>query len=200
MARRVFFSFHYQRDVNRAMVARNSWVTKPDRGDAGFFDSSVFESKQRTSPEALRRFLDQGLVGCSVTCVLVGNQTAWRRWVRYEILRSFVDGKGLLAVSIHGIRDMRTRLTDSPGTNPLSCLGFSVEGSVLRFTEWDGQSRQWVWARDLGSMPLAEVCYPLGRMTAGNFAQLFPSYDYVANDGANQLGRWIESAAASAGR
>jgi hypothetical protein len=28
MARRVFFSFHYERDAQRASVVRNSWVTK----------------------------------------------------------------------------------------------------------------------------------------------------------------------------
>jgi len=31
MARRVFFSFHHERDVWRANVVRHSWVTKPDR-------------------------------------------------------------------------------------------------------------------------------------------------------------------------
>ena len=38
MARRVFFSFHYERDHWRANVVRNSWVTK-DRESAGFFDA-----------------------------------------------------------------------------------------------------------------------------------------------------------------
>jgi len=31
MARKVFFSFHYERDIWRASIVRNSWVTKPDR-------------------------------------------------------------------------------------------------------------------------------------------------------------------------
>ena len=103
MARRTFFSFHYQRDVHRAHIVRKSWVTKPDREDAGFFDSSVFESKQRTSDDALKRFLNEGLIGSSVTCVLIGNETAWRRWVRYEVLRSFAEGKGLFGIYIHSI-------------------------------------------------------------------------------------------------
>lgn len=200
MARRVFFSFHYQRDVNRAWVVRNSWVTKPDRSEAGFFDRSVFESKQRTSEDALRRFLDEGLSGCSVTCALAGNETAWRRWVRYELLRSFVDGRGILAINIHGIRDMRSGLTDVPGVNPLSCLGFFMQGDRLWFREWDSASRQWGWARDLSSMPVANVVYSLRGLTSGSFSDLFPTYDYVMQDGHQQIGGWIEAAAAAAGR
>jgi hypothetical protein len=94
MARRVFFPFHYAKDVQRAHVVRNSWVTKPDREEAGFFDSSVFEASKRNGDAALKRFLDEGLKGSSVTAVLFGADTVWRRWVRYEILRSFLEGKG----------------------------------------------------------------------------------------------------------
>jgi len=41
--RRVFFSFHYQEDINRVNVVRNSWVTKvgEDNGEFGFYDSSI---------------------------------------------------------------------------------------------------------------------------------------------------------------
>ncbi|KKL85384.1 hypothetical protein LCGC14_1955320 [marine sediment metagenome] len=36
MVRRVFFSFHYEGDIWRSNVVRNSWVTK-DRETAGFW-------------------------------------------------------------------------------------------------------------------------------------------------------------------
>src|SRR5258707_8492680 len=51
--RKVFFSFHYQPDVHRAFVIRNSWVTKEGRAEAGFFDASVFEAKKRESKDSL---------------------------------------------------------------------------------------------------------------------------------------------------
>jgi hypothetical protein len=43
VAKRVFFSFHYQ-DVTecRANVVRNHWMTKRDREEAGYFDASVW--------------------------------------------------------------------------------------------------------------------------------------------------------------
>jgi len=60
MARRTFFSFHYKPDVARAYVVRNAWVTR-DRGDAGFFDASVFEAKKREGDDVLKRFLREAL-------------------------------------------------------------------------------------------------------------------------------------------
>ena len=197
MARRVFFSFHYDRDVHRAHIVRNSWVTQPTREDAGFFDSSVFESKKRTSDDALKRFLNDGLVGSSVTCVLIGNQTAWRRWVRYELLRSFVEGKGLLGIYIHSIGRFNEG-ADIQGSDPFSLLGFEVRDQTLFFKEWDG--RQWIWSPDLSSMPLREVRYQLGGSTDGTFDQYFPLYDWSAGNGYNNLSSWVEAAAANAGR
>lgn len=47
MARKVFFSFHYERDVWRAAQVRNSWVTKPDRETAGFWDSASWEEVKK---------------------------------------------------------------------------------------------------------------------------------------------------------
>ena len=73
MAKRVFFSFHYQDVIDfRANVVRQHWMTKPDREEAGFFDASIWESARRTGSVALKRLINAGLDGTSVTCVLVG--------------------------------------------------------------------------------------------------------------------------------
>ena len=42
MARRVFFSFHYEEDISTSMIVRNSWVTKGKEA-AGFVDKAEFE-------------------------------------------------------------------------------------------------------------------------------------------------------------
>jgi hypothetical protein len=48
MAKRVFFSFHYQDVIDfRVNVVRNHWLTKPDRSLAGFFDSSIWEDAKK---------------------------------------------------------------------------------------------------------------------------------------------------------
>jgi len=197
MARRTFFSFHYKPDVSRAWIVRNSWMTKQDRDAAGFFDSSVFESKDRESTEVLKRFLREGLSNTSVTCVLVGSETALRRWVRYEIFQSFIRGNGLLAVRIHGIADLNKQ-TSNAGADPFGSLAFTIDGDRLQFKEY--MANGWQLARDVPSMPLTDVAYNLGTLTNHSMNHLFPIYDYVAGSGYQNLPTWIDAAAAAAGR
>lgn len=200
MARRTFFSFHYEPDVSRAWVVRNSWVTKVAQGerrDAGFFDSSVFEAQQRESDDALKRFLREGLKNTTVTCVLVGEQTCLRRWVRYEILRSFIRGNGLLAVRIHTICGLNKRPCVEGG-NPFRNLAFTIDDDRVRFKEY--MKAGWKAARDVGHMALADVAYDLGDRDNHTFSTLFPIYDWEADDGFSNLGTWIEMAARKAGQ
>ena len=60
--------------------------------------------------------------------VLVGSQTASRRYVKYEIEQSLAKGNGLVAVHIHGIKDQRGKVS-APGRNPLE--DFQVENDGL---------------------------------------------------------------------
>ncbi len=199
MARRTFFSFHYEPDVTRAWVVRNSWVTKVAQGqreDAGFFDSSVFEAKEREGIEVLKRFLRDGLQNSTVTCVLVGAETTLRRWVRYEIFRSFIRGNGLLAVRIHTILDLK-KLQSAEGSNPFDNLAFTVDGDKVRFKEY--MQSGWEFARDVGSMALQDVVYNLGDKTNHTLSALFPIYDWQIDDGYSYMGSWIETAARKAG-
>jgi hypothetical protein len=117
MARRVFFSFHYERDIWRASIVRNSWVTK-DRVDAGFFDAGIWEEAKKKGDAAIKRLIDAALKNTSVTAVLVGNQTANRTYVKYEVEQSIARGNGILGVRIEKIANSKGKL-DEAGTNPL---------------------------------------------------------------------------------
>ena len=198
MARRGFFSFHYGRDVQRAHVVRNSWVTKPDREEAGFFDSSVFEATKRDGEAALKRFLDEGLKGSSVTDVLYGAETVRRRWVRYELLRSFLEGKGIFAVAIAGIPGWDKR-GDIQGANPLAYLGYEVSGGVLRLKEYAVQGK-WIWCPDFPAVTVSSVPWRVVEGENRTFDQWFSAYDWVRHNGYANLGSWAEAAAKSAGR
>ncbi|MCB1283377.1 MAG: TIR domain-containing protein [Microthrixaceae bacterium] len=125
MARRVFFSFHYGRDIWRANVVRNSWVTQ-DRKSAGFFDGSLHEAAKTNSPERLKAMIRAQLQGTSCTVVLIGRHTASRPYVRYEIAESRSRGNALIGVRIHRIKDA-SGVTDPPGENPFArsdAMGF----------------------------------------------------------------------------
>ena len=87
MARRVFFSFHYEIDVWRAGIVRNSHVVEGTAA-AGFQDASLWEEAKKKGDEALKRLIKAGLEGTTVTAVLIGAETASRKWVDYEIQQS----------------------------------------------------------------------------------------------------------------
>lgn len=108
MARRVFFSFHYQNDIWRANQIRNSHVVEGCAA-AGFQDASLWEEAMKQGESAIKRMIDRGLDGTTVTAVLIGSQTAYRPYVDYEIERSISRGNGLLGVYIHHLKDQYGR-------------------------------------------------------------------------------------------
>jgi hypothetical protein len=116
MARRVFFSFHYQRDLWRANIVRNSSVVEGVAA-AGFSDASLWEEAKRKGDAAIKRLINDGLSGTTVTAVLIGAETANREYVTYEIEQSIARGNGLLGVRIHGLKDQNGN-TDPWGIVP----------------------------------------------------------------------------------
>ena len=130
--RHVFFSFHYERDIWRANVVRNSWVTK-DREDAGFWDASLWEIAKKTGDDAIKRMIDEGLKNTSVTAVLIGAETYNRKWVRYEIEKSHERGNGLLGVYINNIPD-KDKFRDAKGKNPFDYFYIESNGRRQYFS------------------------------------------------------------------
>ena len=164
MARQVFFSFHYTNDIFRVNTVRNHWITKANGLEAGYWDHSLWEKTKLRGKQALKDLIEEGLKGSSVTVVLIGNQTAGREWVNWEIKRSHERGMGMIGVYIHQIRCAQTQRVDAKGRNP--------------FDDWSFQQG--------------------GRKTM--FSEVYPTYDWVSNDGYNNFASWVERAAIKAGR
>ena len=163
MARRVFFSFHYERDVWRAGQIRNSWITKPDRETAGFWDAVDWEEVKKKGEDEIHKWIDNQLKNTSVTVVLIGAETNNRPYVDYEIQQSSKIGNGLLGIYVNNMKD-RFGLTDIKGENPFNYWHKKINGQETYFN------------------------------------QIYSTYDWVLDDGYNNLGRWIEQAAKDAGR
>ena len=102
MARRVYFAFHYQRDVMRVNIVRNSDITKEDREEAGYYDHSLWEEARRTG-DGIRRMILNGLENTSVTAFLLGSETHQRPWVKYELEESWKRGNGLVEINVNSI-------------------------------------------------------------------------------------------------
>ncbi len=200
MARRTFFSFHYQTDVWRAWNVRNSWVVRSDeQEDRGFFDGSVFEASKREGDDALKRFLREGLENTSVTCVLAGAHTWMRRWVRYEIARSILRGNGVLTVSLEGLNNQRSE--PSPrGANPLDQMGLYRTAGGVFLAEWKDSA--WVRYND-HTAPISERELWFEPPTSDQVVQLSKhclAYDFVRQNGRANIGGWVETAAKLAGK
>jgi hypothetical protein len=132
MARRVYFAFHYQRDIWRVNLVR-SWVTHSVE-QAGFYDNSLWEEAKKKDDAAIKRMIDKGIKRSSVTVVLIGTETAGRAYVKYEISQSHDLGKGLLGIHIHSIMDTRGH-TDIKGPNPFDQFFFEQDGRTVCFSQ-----------------------------------------------------------------
>ena len=145
MARRVFFSFHYDRDVRRVVQVRNSWVVRPDGDAQPFYDKAAFEEAKKRAG-GIEKWIEGQLQGTSVTVVLFGAETYEREWVRHEIKRSYELGKGLLAVDIHSVKDPQ-RGTDVQGKNPLNYFNVKQNGQDVSLSSL---YKSYDWVRDNG--------------------------------------------------
>ena len=137
MARKTFFSFHFEGDSWRAGQVRNSNVV-PVECETGFMDACDWEEVKKKGDEAIEQWIESQLEGTSVTTVLIGTETADRPWVQHEVVESWNRGNGIVGVLIHNIRDQNGE-TASPGRNPLDDVklpsGRSL-AAVCRTYDW----------------------------------------------------------------
>ena len=210
--RRAYFAFDFD-DVMRVNNVRQAWrIGHPDSAlYRTFYDSSLWESRKLEGDDALKRLMREGVEHTSAVCVLVGTATWASRWVRYEIARAVIDGRGLLSVHINGLNHHQRRLPDALGFNPLSMLAVGptapsvyhlFERKFVKTNFLTGAGEwQWhrygdhklavAWPRYL-TMPQVGWVMPLSSATA--------DYDFVASAGHMNLGSWIDRAAIQAGR
>lgn len=191
MAKRVFFSFHYQDVIDfRANVVRNHWMTKPNRESAGFFDASIWETAKKTSDLAVKRLINKGIENTSVTCVLIGSDTFNRRWVSYEIFKSLSVGNKIIAVHINTIKG-KDQKTKTKGSNPLYYLGYKFSSDGKKITFHDYINNNWVDYKDMDGYSVKEVDKAY-RDKIYRLSNKYSTYDWIADDGYNNFSDWVE--------
>lgn len=191
MAKRVYFAFHYK-DVAefRANVIRQHGALQSS-DKSGFFDWSIWEEAKKQSTMALKRMINQELEGTSVTAVLIGSETWFRPWVRYEIFKSLERGNKLLGIHINGIKG-RDGLTKVIGPNPFDFLAVkpSRNGNA-ECLQCDGKT----WAGFSEVEPFSFNHFDLRQHPNGIKLSAFNGisvYDWVRDDGFNRFRYWIQ--------
>jgi hypothetical protein len=122
--RSVYFSFNYNEDIWRACNVRNSGAFD-SKARAGWSDSSLWEEAKRKGHQEIQRLIDGQLKGTSVTVVLIGADSADRKWIDYEVSQSISRGNGLLGVRVHRIKDQDGKRS-RPGPVPIGLKGHRV--------------------------------------------------------------------------
>ena len=106
MARKVFYSFHYEKDITRAMIYFNQYICKGGTETySGIIKGVEFEEIKREGQRAIERWIDNQLKGTSVTVVLIGEETLSRPYVQYEIRQSLNKGNAVIGVHIYNLKD-----------------------------------------------------------------------------------------------
>ena len=128
MARRTFYSFHYKPDNWRAAQVRNIGTVE---GNKPATDND-WGTITRGGDDAIKRWIAGQLKGRSCTIVLVGKNTARRKWINYEIVRSWDDDMGVVGIRIHGLKNSKGSITDA-GNNPFDYI--THENSKKKLSE-----------------------------------------------------------------
>ena len=89
--------------------------------------SNAWEEVKRGGEAAIQRWINEQMSTRSCVIVLIGSQTADRRWVDYEIRKAWNDGKGVLGIYIHGLLN-QNRQTSRKGANPFARVGNAKRG------------------------------------------------------------------------
>ena len=207
--RRVFFSFHFQNDIWRVNQVRQSWrynnpnsqLCRYSNDDLGFRDASIWERAKREGVLSMKRLIDARIKNTSVTCILAGSETYARRWVRYEIVKSVINGNALLVVYINELKDSNGFISQA-GPNPLNLIGVYRGNSngAIYFAERASENHNWQCYNDYSSSITLRKGWT--NPTSANVIPLVQSastYFYNSHNGKDNFARWVHLAANSLG-
>lgn len=115
--RKLFLSFHYE---DRNQVNGFRLLAHNPNLPIDFSDVSVRAPINSEEAAYLKRTISEKINRCSVVVCLIGNGTAWREWVDWELETGLRLGKGVCGVRLKGSRgrapDMLRRM-DAPVAN-----------------------------------------------------------------------------------
>lgn len=126
MARRTFYSFHYKPDNWRASQVRNMGVVDGNRPCS----DNDWETITKGGDDKIKKWIADQLDGKSCVIVLIGANTAGRKWINHEIVKGWDDGKGVVGVHVHNLLDSDTKQA-TKGANPFASIKYGNTGKML---------------------------------------------------------------------
>ena len=124
--RQIFYSFHFANDFWRTQQIRN--IGSIDGNNP--VSANQWEEIKRKGEDSIKKWIEDNLKYKSCLVVLVGSETAFRKWVIYEIERAWNLNKGVVGIYIHNLKDQNGK-TSYQGCNPFDYLTMERDGKKL---------------------------------------------------------------------
>lgn len=163
MARKVFYSFHYDQDVWRVSKVRNIRALEGQQE----LQPNRWEEVKSQGDKAVHRWIDEQMKDKSCVIVLIGTETAQRKFVKYEITRAWELGKAVMGIHIHNLADAAQR-PSRKGANPFS-------GYTVGERQWDS---------------MVPVHDPGGYNSSAVYANIAANIDGWVEDAIRERSRW----------
>ena len=123
--KQVFYSFHYKPDAWRASQVRNIGTVEGNKPAP----DNDWEAIAKND-DAIKKWINDQMKYRSCTIVLVGKNTANRKWINYEIKKSWSSGMGIAGIYIHGLKNQEGYIS-LKGKNPFDYLTLKSTGKKL---------------------------------------------------------------------
>lgn len=117
MTRRAFYSFNYSEDAWRASQVRNMGLIEGNR----FATDNEWQDVSKGGEGAITRWINQQMEHRSVLIVLIGRNTAGRKWINYEICHAWKKHMGVCGIYINNLLDENAQ-PSIRGQNPFERL------------------------------------------------------------------------------
>ena len=124
--RQVFYSFHYKPDSWRVSQVRKIGTIG---GNKPAHDND-WEKITGAGDKEIKKWINKQMNYRSCTIVLVGSGTAKRKWINYEIIQSWKEGKGVVGIYIHGLKNNYRKIS-AKGNNPFDYITYGKTGIKL---------------------------------------------------------------------
>ena len=129
MAHRAFYSFHFEPDSWRAATVRSIGAVEGNKPAP----DNDWETITQGGDKAIQKWIADQMKGRSCTVVLVGSNTAGRKWINHEIIKSWDDGMGVVGIHIHGLQNQDKKVSGK-GKNPFASITHSKSEKKLSST------------------------------------------------------------------
>lgn len=124
--RQVFYSFHYKPDCWRASQVRNIGTVEGNKPAP----DNEWEEITSAGDDAIKKWINEQMKYRSCTIVLAGSNTANRKWIDYEIIKSWNEDMGVVGIYIHGLKNSQG-YTSEKGNNPFDDITYGDNGKKL---------------------------------------------------------------------